>query len=121
MQTLKPCLILLAVLALGIWSGCSANTTPAPDITPNLRRALDQAGLPDVSVSQDRENHVVTLGGHVAAEGDKLQAQAIATSLAGLQVVRNQIVIIPVDGEKDGSGVEKTPPSATGAVQGPQE
>jgi osmotically-inducible protein OsmY len=105
MKKLQPCLMLVAVLAFGILSGCSTNSTQSPDVTANLRKALDQAGLQDVSTSQDRENHVVTLGGHVAAEGDKQQAQAIATQIAGLQVVRNQIAILPIGGVKDAKAI----------------
>jgi hypothetical protein len=42
----------------------------APDVSDNIRRALDQSGLKTDSIAQDRENGVVTLGGHVAADGD---------------------------------------------------
>jgi osmotically-inducible protein OsmY len=106
MNKMKPCLMLLAVLAFGILSGCATNSTQSPDITADLRKALDQAGLQDVSTGQDRENHVVTLGGHVASAGDKQQAQAIATQLAGIQVVRNQIEILPVGGVKDTKAID---------------
>jgi hyperosmotically inducible periplasmic protein len=43
----------------------------------------------------------VTLGGHVAAETDKAQAESLAKSIAGEQVVANQIVVTPpgVEGE----------------------
>ena len=73
MKALKPCLMLLAVLAFGILSGCSANSTQSPDIANSLRKALDQAGLKDVSASQDRDKGVVTLSGHVAGDRDKAQ------------------------------------------------
>ncbi|SRR5579871_790794 len=105
MTKMKTCLMFLVVLAFGIFSGCSTNSGQAPDITANLRKALDQAGLQDVSTSQDRQNHVVTLGGHVAADGDKQQAQAIATQLAGLDVVRNQIAILPIGSVKDAKAI----------------
>jgi osmotically-inducible protein OsmY len=105
MKAFQPCWMFLSVLAFGILSGCSGTSTQSPDITANLRKALDQAGLQDVSTRQDRENHVVILGGHVAAEGDKLQAETIAKSLAGLQVVANQIAVLPVGGEKDARAV----------------
>src|SRR6266700_159980 len=95
MKTLRPCLILLALLVVGIFSGCSTTSTKAPDIADNVRKSLDQANLKDVSVSQDRDKGVVTLGGHVAAEGDKSQAESIAKSFAGGQVVSNQIAVIP--------------------------
>jgi osmotically-inducible protein OsmY len=92
----------LAVLAFGILSGCSANSTQSPDIADSLRKSLDQAGLKDVSASQDREKGVVTLGGH---DRDKMQAETIAKSIAGSQVVANQIAILPAGAEKDAKAV----------------
>ena len=35
------------------------------------RASLDQAGFQDVSVSQGRDNGVITLGGRVSADSDK--------------------------------------------------
>ena len=67
----------------------------SPDVSASIRTSLDQAGLKDVSVIQDREKGVVTLNGHVAADGDKEQAESIATSMAGGQVVSNQIAVLP--------------------------
>jgi len=67
----------------------------SPDVAGNIRKSLDQAGFKDVSVSQDREKGVVTLGGHVAADGEKAQAESIATSAASGQVVSDQIAVIP--------------------------
>jgi osmotically-inducible protein OsmY len=66
-----------------------------------IRQSLDQAGLKDVSVSEDKDKGVVTLGGHVAADGDKAQAESIAKSNAGSQVVADQIAVTPrgVEGE----------------------
>jgi osmotically-inducible protein OsmY len=105
MTKMKTGWMFLMVLAFGIFYGCSSNSTPSPDINANLRKALDQAGLQDVSTSQDRENHVVTLGGHVAAASEKQQAESIATQLAGIQVVRNQIEILPIGGVKDAKAI----------------
>ena len=96
MKTLHLC---AALLAAGILVGCSQTSTKSPDVTAGIRTSLDQAGLKDVSVSQDREKGVVTLNGHVASDGDKAQAQSIATSMAGGQVVANQIAVIPPGGE----------------------
>jgi len=87
------------LLVAGILVGCS-QTAKAPDVSPSIRTSLDQAGFKDVSVIQDREKGVVTLGGHVAADGDKAQAQSIATSLAGGEVVSNQIEVIPPGAER---------------------
>ena len=49
------------------------------------RKSLDQANLKEVSVSQDRDKGVVTLGGRVATDGDKSQAESLAKSIAGGQ------------------------------------
>jgi osmotically-inducible protein OsmY len=99
MLNLKTLHLCAALLAAGILVGCSQTSTKSPDVTAGIRTSLDQAGLKDVSVSQDREKGVVTLNGHVASDGDKAQAQSIATSMAGGQVVANQIAVIPPGGE----------------------
>jgi hyperosmotically inducible protein len=101
MKTLKLCSLLLAVVVAGTLVGCSATSTKSADVSASIRASLDQAGLKDVSVSQDRDKGVVTLGGHVAAEGDKSQAETIAKTIAGPQVVANQIAVIPPGGESD--------------------
>jgi len=98
MRILKPCLLLLAVVVAGALVGCST-TAKSPDVSAGVRTALDQAGLKDVSVSQDREKGVVTLGGHVATDADKAQAESVARSLVGTQVVANQIAVILVGAE----------------------
>jgi osmotically-inducible protein OsmY len=94
LKTLHICAVSLALLVAGILVGCS-QASKSPDVSASIRTALDQAGLKDVSVSQDREKGVVTLNGHVESDGDKAQAQSIATSIAGGQVVANQIAVIP--------------------------
>ncbi len=105
MKTLKPCLFVLALVIVGTLVGCSTTSTKAADVSDSIRTSLDQAGLKDVSATQDRDKGVVTLGGHVAAEGDKSQAESIARSIAGAQVVANQIAVIPPGAESDAKKV----------------
>src|ERR1035438_1693850 len=100
MLNLKTLHLCAALLAAGILVGCSQTSTKSPDVTAGIRTSLEQAGLKDVSVSQDREKGVVTLNGHVASDGDKAQAQSIATSMAGGQIVAKQIAVIPPGGGK---------------------
>ena len=64
-------------------------------MTDSIRKSLDQAGYKDVSVSQDRDKGVVTLSGTVPAESDKAQAESLAKSIAGSQVVADQIAVRP--------------------------
>jgi osmotically-inducible protein OsmY len=79
--------------------GCHGTAGKSPDVSDSIRKSLDQAGLKDVSVSQDRDKGIVTLGGHVAADADKAQAESIAKSLAAGQVVADQIAVMPPGGE----------------------
>jgi osmotically-inducible protein OsmY len=101
MKTITPYLSLLALLAVGTLGGCSTDSTKAADVSGSIRTSLDQAGLKDVSVTQDRDKSVVTLGGHVATDGDKGHAEAIARTMAGIQVVANQIAVLPPGVESD--------------------
>jgi len=85
----------LSIMAVAIASliGCASNR--APDVASNIRNSLKQAGLNDVTVSQDRDKGVVTLGGKVMQEADKARAAQIAQPLAGQQVIADQIAVEP--------------------------
>jgi hyperosmotically inducible protein len=91
---------MLALLGAGALAGCSG-TSASPDVSDSVRKSLDQAGFTKVSVSQDRDKGIVTLGGQVASDGDKAQAETLAKSLAGSQVVADQIAVIPPGLEKE--------------------
>jgi hyperosmotically inducible periplasmic protein len=96
---------LLTLLAVGILVGCSAEPTKSPDVSDSIRKSLDQSGLKDVTVSQDREKGVVTLGGQVPSDSDKSQAETIAKSMAAGQVVADQIAVVPPGVESDAKAV----------------
>jgi hyperosmotically inducible periplasmic protein len=89
----------LALTIVGLLVGCEKTATQSPDVSGSIRKSLDQAGLKDVSESQDRDKGVVTLGGHVAADADKSQAESIAKAIAAGQVVADQIAVIPPGSE----------------------
>ncbi len=105
MKTSKVFFTLVALLAAGIMAGCSATAAKSPDVSDSIRKSLDQAGLKDVSVNQDRDKGVVTLGGQVATDNAKSQAESLAKSFAGAQVVADQIEVIPVVGAKEAKAV----------------
>jgi hyperosmotically inducible protein len=105
MKTIRLLFTLLTLLAAGIMAGCATTVAKSPDVSDSVRKSLDQAGFKAVSVSQDRDKGVITLGGQVASENAKLDAESIAKSLAGAQVVADQIAVIPVGGEKDAKAV----------------
>jgi osmotically-inducible protein OsmY len=101
MKTLKLCFFLTFVAVVVALAGCSTQSTKTADVSASIRTSLDQAGLKDVSASDDREKGVVTLGGRVVADVDKSKADSIARSIAGAQVVSNQIAVIPTGAESD--------------------
>jgi len=105
MKKLRLSAVMVALLAVGILAGCSQTVTKSPDVADSIRKSLDQAGFKDVAVSQDRDKGIVTLGGQVASENDKSQAESLAKSLAGTQVVADQIAVIPVGAEKEARAV----------------
>jgi hyperosmotically inducible periplasmic protein len=105
MKAVRLLVTLLTLLIVGTLSGCSSTPTKSPDVSDSIRKSLDQSGLHDVSVSQDRDKGVVTLGGHVPSDGDKSQAETIAKSIVGGQVVSNQIGVIPAAAESEAKTV----------------
>lgn len=92
-------------LALYALTGCARTSTKSADVTGAVRQSLEQSGLKDVSVSDDRDNGVVTLSGHVASDDAKRQAESIAKAAAGGQVVANQVAVIPPGVEKEAKTV----------------
>jgi hyperosmotically inducible protein len=105
MKTAKLLLAVLAVLAAGILAGCSTTVAKSPDVSDSIRKSLDQGGFKDVTVSQDRDKGIVTLGGQVGSENAKFVAESTAKSLAGAQVVADQIAVVPVGAEKEAKAV----------------
>jgi len=89
---------IVTVAGLTTFEACS--TTPkSPDVSGRIHDALKDAGLKDVSVSQDRDKGVVTLKGSVPSDADKLHAESIAKSMAAGQVVGNEIAVLPPGAE----------------------
>jgi hyperosmotically inducible protein len=95
MRSLRLFCSISTFLVIGSMAACSDTPTKSPDVTANIRQSLDQAGLKDVSVSQDRDKGVVTLTGNTTSDADKAQAESIAKTYAGTQVVSDQIAVRP--------------------------
>lgn len=115
MKTMNCISSALLALAIALTLACSGRPSRAPDVTGDIRHSLEQAGLKDVSVSQDRDKDVVTLTGKVASDDEKARAESIARSVAGSEVVSNEIGVRPngeestarkVDSDLD-SGIDK--------------
>jgi len=100
-RMLKPWLSVAVLASVVALAGCATAPSKSADVSEGVRSALDQGGFKDVSVSQDRDKGVVTLSGKVPTDGDKFQAESIAKTIAGTQVVSNQIAVIPPGAESD--------------------
>ena len=98
--------ILLSLVCATFVVACST-TAKSPDVADPIRKSLDQSGLKDVSVSQDRDKGVVTLSGKVPSEGDKARAESIAKGIANGQVVADQIVVTPPGNESEAKDVNE--------------
>ena len=115
MKTVNCISSALLALAIALTLACSGRPSRAPDVTGDIRHSLEQAGLKEVSVSQDRDKGVVTLTGKAASDDEKARAESIARSVAGSEVVSNEIGVRPngeestarkVDSDLD-SGIDK--------------
>jgi hyperosmotically inducible protein len=105
MKTFRLSVTMFMLLAIGVLAGCSGTATKSPNVFDSIRKSLDQAGFTGISISQDRDKGIITLGGQVTRENDKSQAESIAKSIAGSQVVANQIAVIPMGIEKEAKAV----------------
>ncbi len=85
----------LVLGALGV--GC--NTQNNPSVKDNVKKALEQADLKDVTVAEDRDKNLITLGGTVHSEDAKQRAGDVAKSAGAGRVVANEVSVRPVDQE----------------------
>ncbi len=106
MRALKFTIPFATLILVATLSACSEAQTKSPDVTASIRHSLDQAGLKDVSVSQDREKGVVTLTGTVTSDAEKSQAEMTARSNAPTQVVSNQLAVRPPGAESTAKKVD---------------
>jgi len=98
-------LIASLVTIAGLTQGCQS-TSKSPDVKAAIEHSLHQAGMSDVSVSQDRDKGVVTLTGSVTSDEQKSQAETIARSFANGQVIANQIGVRPPGSESIAKNVD---------------
>jgi osmotically-inducible protein OsmY len=61
----------------------------------NVKQALQQAELNDVTVDEDRDQNTITLGGKVHSENARLQATEVAKAAAGGRNIANEISVQP--------------------------
>jgi hyperosmotically inducible periplasmic protein len=90
-----------ALLAVALIVGAACSRTNQVSYKDNVERALQQADLKDVKVSEDRDKNTITLGGTVASEDAKQKAGDVAKEAAPSRVVANEVAIRPVGMESE--------------------
>ena len=96
MRSIQLTLALVLALIVGVACSNRANTMSYGD---NVKKALEQADLKDVTVAEDRDKNTITLGGKVHSENAKKQAGEVAQATAGNRIVANEISVQPVGAE----------------------
>jgi osmotically-inducible protein OsmY len=85
--------LVAAVCVLAIAAGCRAK--PERDDENRARSALHENGYGNVTVREDSNNKLITLGGHVDSEAGKTRAaEVVARAVTGLTIA-NQITVEP--------------------------
>jgi osmotically-inducible protein OsmY len=97
---MRPVRLMMAVSVLAIFValGCS-NRSSNPPLKDNVKKALQQADLQNVTVDENQDKNLITLGGAVHSDEAKARAMEVAKSAAPSRVIANQISVQPVDQE----------------------
>ncbi len=101
--------LFIAVLAFGLSTGltaCSKQRANTPSVKENVERSLNDAGLKNVNVSEDRDKGVVTLEGKVQSPEQKDQAEQVAEQAAGGLIVANKLSVEPAGMEGSARKIE---------------
>jgi osmotically-inducible protein OsmY len=81
-----------ALIAVTFSAGCARKSASVKDQVSN---SLQQSGLQDVKVDEDRGRHLVTLTGNVKDVGVKQEATQIAQGAAPGWAVANEVAVLP--------------------------
>lgn len=100
-------LVVLPVLAIFLALGCSGNRNSNPPLKDQVKKALQQADLQNVTVDEDRGKNLITLGGTVHSVDNKTKAMEVAKAAAPNRVIANEISVQPVDQEGAAKKISK--------------
>ena len=71
----------------------------------DVKKALEQADLKDVTVSEDQDKNTITLGGRVHSSDTKAKAVDVAKAAANTRIIANEISVQPVGFESQAKDV----------------
>ena len=93
----------LALVVLFFGVGCSNENNIS--YRDGVQKALQQADLKDVTVSEDKDKNTITLGGKLHSDDAKAKAAEVAKSAAGTRIIANEISVQPVGSESEARDV----------------
>ena len=94
-------LFVLAALLLTVACSRRDNVSYKDDV----KKALEQAELKDVTVSEDKDKNTITLGGTVHSDEAKAKAGEVAKATANTRIIANEISVQPVASESQAKDV----------------
>ena len=94
-------LFVLAALLLTVACSRHDNVSYKDDV----KKALEQAELKDVTVSEDKDKNTITLGGAVHSDEAKAKAGDVAKATANTRIIANEISVQPVASESQAKDV----------------
>jgi len=94
--------IVLLVSAL-LMTACSQRDSVS--YKNDIKKALEQAELKDVTVSEDQDKNTITLGGTLHSGDAKAKAGEIARAAATTRIIANEISVQPVGAESQAKAV----------------
>jgi len=99
-------LIVIPLLLAGLGLACSSpRKTNDTSYKDNVQRALEQADLKDVTVSEDRDKNTITLGGTLHSDDAKRHAGDVAQANAGSRIIANEISVQPVGARSEAKDI----------------
>jgi len=106
-------LMIIPLLLAGLGLACSSRSSDV-SYQDNVQKALEQADLKDVTVSEDRDKNTITLGGTLHSDDAKRNAGDVAQAAAGSRVIANEISVQPVGMQSEAEDVSS---NLDGAIQ----
>jgi len=103
---MKSIVVLFAGILLVLSTVACSQRANDVSYKDNVKKALDQADLKDVSVDEDRDKNTITLHGKLHSENAKQQAGEVAQAAAGSRIIANEISVEPVGAESQAKKIE---------------
>ena len=100
MKAFATCFVLAALL---LTVACSHRDNVS--YKDDVKKALEQAELKDVTVSEDQDKNTVTLGGEVHSDEAEAKAADVAKAAANTRIIANEISVQPVGSQSEAKDV----------------